>query len=247
MIRTAMAILTYVPEGCGASVSSRLRTMVSSVWETDSPYLIVVVDDHSTDLSHREYLDFLEKTKGTRVVRRGCHGGIARAKNTCLRLLSECKFDVAFIAEDDLCFSPGWKTEYCDAHVKTGIEHFSWSWDDDPGNMWRSVRRINGFNVCETSRVNGSLLSLTPKVIEKVGGFKVMPAPWGHEHTNWTKRIRAVGLTPFFSDIVGSNDYVWPNCFSQYSAISEKEKREFASINEKFANDIEPVYLPLEE
>lgn len=175
------------------------------------------------------------------------HGGISRAKNTCLRVLMESGCDIGFIAEDDIEFLCGWLPWYVDAIQSTGIGHFSWSWDHDPSEQWRCVRRVNGHAIYETSRVNGSFLAFTREAVEKVGGFPILPAPWGHEHTNWTKRMIAAGVCPYFCDIKNSNDYIRMNPNYRHSVVSDEQKREYAAQNEFCIHDLGPIHQPIEE
>ena len=94
--------------------------------------------------------------------------------------------------------------------------------------MRREIRERRGHAVTATTLVNGVLLSFTPHVSHTVGGFKVLPAPWGHEHTHWTSRIIDAGLAPFFADIVDSNLYIGLNRYAAHSAIAAKACPEFA-------------------
>ena len=91
------------------------------------------------------------------------------------------------------------------------------------------------------------LLSFTPEVLEKVGGFKVLPARWGYTHVNWTRRIVRAELAPFTADICESNRYVRINRFGEVSSIGDQEKERCSQENVRSANDFSQIYCALEE
>lgn len=246
IVKHALAILTCSLSRIESDVRSRLPHAIESLVLTDYPGPVFVVDDGSDDARH---LKFLNSLRGRfHVVCRSVNGGISRAKNTCLRLLMQNDIDVGFIAEDDVEFRRGWHEEYLRAHDLTRIKHFSWSWDLDPDQpMKKTVARINHYPVVRTSHVNGLLLSFTPDVIATVGGFKLLPGLWGHEHTNWTQRIIRAGLAPFFADICNSNRFIQMGPYGNVSTISEEEKRKWTEENLDCACDFSELYFPLSE
>src|SRR5579872_1017909 len=93
---TALCILTCVPAEAGDGVGCRLSLAISSLETTDYAGPVVIVDDASTAPVHLRYLELLAE-RGYQVVRRPTRGGIARAKNTCLRVLNELNCEVGFI------------------------------------------------------------------------------------------------------------------------------------------------------
>jgi glycosyltransferase involved in cell wall biosynthesis len=245
-MQTALAILTFVPAGASPGVRRRLPAALASLNESGYSGPVYVVDDGSTDDEHLVYLESLSPS--ITVVRRPENGGISRAKNTCLRVLADMGVDVGFLAEDDIAFFPGWFEAYVTAHHATGIHHFSWAWDQDPsGQMNKEIRQICGYPVLATTLVNGVFLSFTPAVMQQVGGFKILPAVWGHEHTHWTKRIILAGLAPFFADIVDSNYYLGLNAEAVASAIGAADRKKFAMQNLEPAEDLTPLFLPIWE
>jgi GT2 family glycosyltransferase len=247
LMNHALAILTYVPADGDPGLRLRLPFALESLAATGYPGRVFVVDDGSTDGAHRGFLSSVGDSRIT-VIRRPSRGGVSRAKNTCLRILSEQGVDVGFVAEDDIEFRPGWWERYLDAHAKTGISHFSWAWDADPtGPMRKTRRRIGAGTIVQTSRVNGVLLTFTRDVLERVGGFRILPRPWGHTHTNWTRRIIAAGLAPYFADVVDSNEVVRIGPHGVRSAIAEAEKEAWAIDNEAPARELAPLLEPFSE
>ncbi len=241
-----LAILTYVPNSAPPGTRRRLPAALTSLQSSGYAGPLFIIDDHSTDREHVNYLATLSRS--ATVIRRPVHGGIARAKNTCLRVLASAGITLGFLAEDDIRFSPGWLDAYLTAHAATGIHHFSWSWEHNPvGETTREIREIHGHPVVATNFLNGVFLTFTPTVLREIGGFKVLPAEWGHEHTHWTRRIVQAGLAPFFADILHSNRYIGLNEHAAYSAISHHLRPEFARKNLAAADELTPLFLPLQE
>lgn len=249
MIEHALAILTYVPAGRSVNLRKRLPWALKSLEASGYPGPVFIVDDGSTDRRHLATLKRLETFGGRfRVVRRLQNGGVSRAKNTCLRLLAETACHIGFIAEDDVEFHSGWHCSYLAAHAATGIEHFSWAWDRDPsGKMRKSRRTIGGHGVVQSSRLNGALLTFTPRVIERVGGFRLLPGKWGHEHSNWTRRIVMAGLAPFFADVVASNRLIGISPYGRCSAVRAASREAWERENYAPAHDLSRIHFPLAE
>jgi hypothetical protein len=130
------------------------------------------------------------------------------------------------------------------AHARTRIGHFSWTKDVAQRKINRTVL---GYPIMETLDLNGLLLSFTPEVLNKVGGFKVLPARWGYEHINWTRRIVKAELAPFTADICNSNQYVRINPYGAASTLSCEERQSCAQANQQEAYDLSQVYCPLIE
>lgn len=242
----ALSILTYVPYNAHPDVVRRLPAALSSLDRSGYPGRVYVVDDGSTDPDHLRILDHVDGR--FEVVHRRENGGVCRAKNTCIRVLLDAGVDVGFLAEDDVDFRPGWWERYLAAHRATGIEHFSWAWDDDPsGRMRKSMRVVNGFPVVKSSLVNGVLLTFTRNMIEEIGGFRILPGKWGHTHTNWTRRAVAAGLAPWFADVVDSNDVVGVNRYGLHSAVSNEDKARWEHENRPASLELSRLYEPLIE
>ena len=234
-MKIGLAISTYVPEE-QPNLTNRLReTLTSLETSTDFPS-VWVVDDGSTDQGHLAYLAALPSRYRVHYSK---HGGVASVKNRCLELLENC--GIGFLADDDILFSPGWDVNYLNAHICSGIHHFSWA---DSTTSLKTPRIVHNFSVMQTQLLNGAFLTFTSTVLTTVGGFKMMAAPWGHEHTNWTKRIISAGLSPFFVDIRDSNSYISLNRFSSESAVTPAMKQQYAIINEAPSNELTPLYLP---
>ncbi|MCH9020633.1 MAG: cobalamin biosynthesis protein [Proteobacteria bacterium] len=124
---------------------------------------------------------------------------------------------------------------------------FSWAADALIPGMRKSLVTVENGQVVRTSHLNGVLLTLTPAVIDRVGGFQILPGPWGHTHVNWTKRIVKAGLAPFFADVCDSNRYVGINRFGEQSVFSSCEKQRFAAQNRVPAENLSRIHYFVEE
>jgi glycosyltransferase involved in cell wall biosynthesis len=244
-MNTGLAIVTCVPREDSDGIRRRLPAALESLLHSGYPGRVAIIDDGSTDPEHLAFLETLAPAIG--VVRRPSRGGIARAKNTALRILRGTHVDLGFLAEDDIEFFPGWWAVYAEAQKATGIHHFSWAEDDPSGTTRKVVRLIRGCPVVETSRVNGVFLTFTPAVLQVVGGFKILPALWGHEHTQWTRRIIHAGLAPFYADVAHSHRYLGLNANAAFSAIPFADREVYARKNASPAKTLRPLFEPLKE
>ncbi len=239
--RAALSIVTYVDRGRPPSVRDRLRQAVSSLAETSYADPVIIVDDGSNCEEHLSYLEQLARAGRYTVIRRSKNGGTSRARNTCLRALAERDFDVGFLAEDDIIFHDGWDTAYVTAIRRSGIQHFSW-YLNEPAD---EVVACNGLLVKRTSGLLGLLLTLTPCVLETVGGFKVLPHRYGYEHIQWTYRNILAGLAPFPCDIVDSHRYIERS--SLPSSFDPFDVQAGTAINKPGGYVIDRLLEPVEE
>lgn len=233
----ALAILTFVPDKKDR-VLRRLPHLLASLEETAFSGSVVIVDDCSPHPKQREYLKSLNGQY--RVIRRRERGGIARAKNTCLLALRKTNFQFGFIVEDDMEFLPGWWAAYQEAHKLSKISHFSWASDTywSKGKMQKRPVKIERAVVVKATTLNGSFLTVTPQMIERMGGFVVGPHPWGREHINYTLRAINAGFTPFFADVQRSNEVLKLGPYSKNSFIDHAEKQVGNAINRHAATNL---------
>lgn len=234
----ALVIITYSTD----RYIKRLPVAVKSLINSGYPGDVFIVDDGSVNAHHSQYL----RRCKYEVIYREKNGGVSKAKNTALKLLQHYKF--GFIAEDDVLFKSKWWEPYLEAHSITGIHHFSWTWNKEK-DLVRDAQKVNEYFITKTSLVNGCFLTVTPEIIKTVGGFKVLPAKWGHEHTNWTRRIIRAKLAPYFCDILHSNNYI--GLQNVNSVVSDRDKYYFDLSNAEYATSkyvkSNPIKLPLEE
>jgi glycosyltransferase involved in cell wall biosynthesis len=237
---TALAILTYVDSDRPASVRRRLQDAITSLEKTGYRDPVMIVDDGSSCREHLRYLDGLARDGRYEVIRRLANGGISRAKNTCLRAIAEREPRIGFLAEDDILFHEGWDQAYVEAMSRTGVQHFSWYLPDADNQ----VVACNGGLVAATRGILGLLLTFTPDVLARVGGFKVLPRRWGYEHIQWTHRNVIAGFAPFAADIPDSSRFIERNTLP--SSVDDAEMQ--AGLSDNLSGlEVEQLYEPLEE
>jgi glycosyltransferase involved in cell wall biosynthesis len=240
-VRTALAILTYVDRNRPPQVRHRLKSALRSLDRSSFRGRVIVVDDGSTCERHLNYLDRLARSGRYEVIKRPANGGISRAKNTCLRALSERNIEIGFLAEDDILFYEGWDDAYISAMKTSGIHHFSW-YVHTPTD---AIVACNGGLVSASSGLLGLLLTFTRDVLSGVGGFKVLPHRYGYEHIQWTYRTMLAGLAPFPCDIADSHRYVERNTLP--SSLKPADVRLGTEQNRASGYAIERVFEPFAE
>lgn len=116
------------------------------------------------------------------------HGGIAKAKNECLRRLSDC--DHVFLLDDDIFpLRDDWQDQYLKAHKEHNQQVL----------MWMTVR--NGFEknygtISQYKRIQGVLFSLTRQAIDTAGGFNTAYGLYGYTDFGYIDRCKNLGLLP---------------------------------------------------
>ena len=179
----------------------------------DNIHIIIVVDGKIPIIHHnilKKYENIFE------IYYRQTNGGVARTKNTSIRLLMEKKVDVGFLMDDDVEYKDNWLEEYTSVIKDGGIHHMSYCQMPEivhPRNEWKKMGyyqdSINNISIMRHGGGGvGCLLTFTPELINKIGYFKVMKGKYGYEHINFTHRAIYHGLIPFVSDIMNSDKYI---------------------------------------
>jgi len=243
--RLTIALSTYATN---VYVASRLLECIRSLEASGFPGRIIVVDDGSKErrrvrtlTASSEHSTEPARTMPVELYQRSENGGIARCKNSCLKLIEEEPYEIGFLANDDLIFFRDWWVPYVDAIRITKHPHFCWS-DHTKGT---AAFKLNECVVYKTRQLDGHLMTFTPQVIQKVGGFQVCDSKWGWSHKPWTDRINRKFFPSIKKghglDVEGSNKVV---CLQHSpSAITPQEKaagRKVKILEEK-------MYVPLEE
>lgn len=121
--------------------------------------------------------------------------GIAKAKNTCLRMLRGHDF---FFLFDDDCFpmKEGWVELYVDKSTENNCHHLLWNSHAGP---YVPIGETNGIR--EYNAPLGVMLFMTKVALEVVGGMNEEFGIYGNEHIKYTHRMHAAGLTNGFGCI----------------------------------------------
>lgn len=162
-----------------------LRTCVESIVRlTDTPLQLVVADDGGDDGTVQWCRDH-----GIRVIT-GRNRGVAHNKNRGLLALDALGCDPIFIFEDDLIPTEmGWEDQWVLAtslwnHVAfghRGIARTAAAGAGTATDPWVS------------SRATAQLLTISRAAFGVVGYFDPRFEGWGHEHAEWTSRVKRAG------------------------------------------------------
>lgn len=224
-IKMAMAISTYIRPG--DMLEARLavfKQCISSFVASEFPGVLYVVDDGSTIKDH---LAWARELNDPRIVihEKAENGGIAKAKNTCIRLcLENPEVDYFFLSDDDVEFKTAhWYDCYMKAVQATNIPHFSLALAPF-ARKDSTMTIVNNYPILSTPIVNGCFLTGTRQLIQEVGYFKVLPYKYGHEHSNFSTRCRL--LTGGFYDVYDSLDHIdaIPDSLIHHSTVINNEE-----------------------
>ena len=162
-----------------------LERLVESVAElTTSPHRLVVADDGSADGT----VDWC-RDRGLHVVS-GENRGVAWNKNRALFALTQLGCDPLVLIEDDAYPEvPGWEGDWI-----VGTR----SWHHLAYHHPKAARHtVSGAGTPEDPFVSpaasGVCLSVSAEVLERVGFFDSRFRGYGHEHAEWTTRIKRAG------------------------------------------------------
>ena len=199
----------YIPQpehkdysiGIGITTHNRNRLVASTVarlLEVTPNAKVVVVDDASSERV---------KLEGVEVYRFRTNVGIARAKNKCLELLSDC--DHIFLFDDDTYpLVEGWTEPYINSPEHHLMYLFkTWS---DGSNVDGDQIVYQDEHIEAHSNARGCMLYVDRLVLDTVGGMDTGYGKAMHEHLEWTNRIHNAGLTTFKNmDVPGSSRLIY--------------------------------------
>jgi glycosyltransferase involved in cell wall biosynthesis len=248
MKKLGLAVSTYSNERTSPERLIVIKESLDSIIKnTPKDCLLCIVDDGSTNEEHVEYLNE-QKTKGIKIIRRKKNGGVSYAKNIAIRYLMNNEVGLGFLVDDDLIIKdPGFAEHYLKAHLDTGIHHFNLIVKifhppilDNKGNIKKSqIRKMNNTELLVSPLVDGSLLTVTPEMIKKMGYYEIYPHKYGQAHVNYTLRAIHQGFTKKlkFVDAYGSEKYFTNNPLSyNYFADPNVNRKQHARSNAKYLN-----------
>lgn len=200
-------------------------------------YIVIVVDGNIPD-KHTKLLDKYDFNINIKPK----NGGVARIKNTSIRLLLEQNIDIGFLADDDVLYKEGCLEEYCLTIIKGNIHHIGYCQMHPlvhPKNEWKKMGYIkteyNGQKIMKHGGGGvGCWLSFTPELIKKIGYFKVMKGKYGYEHINFTHRCITQKMIPYAMDIIDpirvidhiGFEPIGYNKFNKSHSITEEYRKE---------------------
>jgi Glycosyl transferase family 2 len=183
MMAVGIAIITHERR----SLLERLTASVAEL--TSGPHELVVADDGSLDGSAKWCRDH-----GLRVVS-GVRRGVAWNKNRALFALAHLGCDPLVLLEDDaLPVVRGWERDWIEG---TGAWHHVAC---DPKVLRHAVSGAGTpADPYISPAATGFCMSVSTEVLELVGYFDSRFRGYGHEHAEWTTRIKRAGYG--FSEI----------------------------------------------
>jgi hypothetical protein len=213
----AIFISTYCPANFKDKITQRLPETLRTLRASAYPGDIWIVDDGSTHPLHLKLLDSLPPN--IRVIRHKERGGISRAKNSGILKFREMGYSFGFLSDDDNHFDFGWWETYIHNYEMTGLQHLCWGFGKETKTRLTELGYPPKFSMIGKNTIlSGILMTITQEIIQKVGGFKVLPSPWGFEHLDYTDRIVKAGIIPFGCDILEADRFIRPNVYSNYSS-----------------------------
>ena len=255
-IKIGIAISTFTEENTESKryeiIEKSLNSLREVLDKTSIQTYIVIVVDGQVPEKHNELL----KKYDFNIYHRPENGGVAKAKNTSIRLLLEQNIDIGFLADDDVLYKNNCLEEYCNCILKGKIHHIGFCQMHQlvhPKNEWEKMgyikTQINGQVVMKHGGNGvGCWLSFTPELIKKIGYFKVMPGKYGYEHINFTKRCIHHKIIPFGCDIIDPFTYLdhigfEPDSYNKFNkthSISEQyRKSENAKNKDLFMKNLD--------
>ncbi|HEY7830573.1 MAG TPA: glycosyltransferase [Solirubrobacteraceae bacterium] len=163
---------------------SLLERLIASVAElTDSPHELVVAEDGSEDGSAE-----WAREQGLRVVS-GANRGVAWNKNRALFALARLGCDPLVLLEDDaLPVVDGWERDWIEG---------TRAWHHLACDPKVARHAVSGAGTPTDPFVSpaatGFCMSISAKVLDLVGYFDSRFVGYGHEHSEWTSRIKRAG------------------------------------------------------
>ena len=193
-------------------IRKSLKSLENTIKDTKLNIYIIIVVDGDIPIKHKQLLNefnfncYFKKN----------NGGVARAKNTSIRLLLEQNIDIGFLADDDVLYKKNFMEKYLEVITKGQIHHIGYVQMHPivhPKNEWVKFgyikTKINNIEIMKHGGGGvGCWLSFTPELIKKIGYFKVMEGKYGFEHINFTHRCIHNKIIPHGCDIIDSLDYM---------------------------------------
>lgn len=196
---------------------------------------VIVVDDASVTPV---------RIDGVTVYRFKRNVGIARAKNKCLELLSDC--DHVFLFDDD---TYPIKEDWYEPYIASPEHHLMYLFE-----KWSSGRAVGDDAVLYTDNQHvahchsrGCMLYVDRLALATVGGMDTRYGKAMNEHLDWSMRMHNAGLTSFrYMDVVGSEQLIHSMDQHQEVRTSIENRMTHKDSNEHLLKEAETstAYVP---
>jgi hypothetical protein len=193
--------------GIGITTRNRpecLRSCLEHFAAFGSGDKLVVIDDNSED-AEATRLIISESTAPIAYKYSPVRLGIAKAKNACLSMLSDC--DYVFLFDDDAWpHAYGWADAFIYVNEQNNIGHSMWFLDETPSGEVASslskrlglVSRFGGTHtqMAVTKNALGVALYFSRACLDSVGGYDpTTPHVYGYEHAQMSRRCHMAGFS----------------------------------------------------
>jgi glycosyltransferase involved in cell wall biosynthesis len=187
--------------GIGITTHNRpklIKHVVAQVQAMTPGAKVVVVDDASRVTPQLDRVELYSFKTNV---------GIARAKNKCLELLSDC--DHIFLFDDDTWpLKLGWEQPY----ITSPEHHMAYLFE-----AWANGQAVGDDTIVYQDdkvtahhHARGCMLYVDQVALATVGGMDVGFGKAMNEHLDWSMRMHNAGLTTFrYMDVAGSNDLIY--------------------------------------
>jgi GT2 family glycosyltransferase len=204
-MKTGIAVTTYFDKTSNLKRLAIIDACAKSLAASQPNCRVFWIDDGSPIRDHHERI----KNYGMEIVVRDRNGGIARAKNSSLRVLLDAGCDLLFLADDDLIFHRGWDDAYALAMETMEMEHMAYLVQgmQYKAEAYRGVQIKRGLS----QTTNGCFIAVTRSLIDAIGGFPILPYFYGHEHENFSMRALLSGRVPFYCDLLDAAKHIQLN------------------------------------
>ena len=181
-LKIGIAISTFTEEKTVPKryeiINSSLNSLQKIINETKLKVYVVMVVDGNIPEKHNKILE----QYNFNIFRRKENGGVARTKNTSIRLLLEQNIDIGFLADDDVLYKSECLEKYCNTILLGKIHHMCFCQMHPlvhPKNEWKRFgyieKNYNGVQIMSHGGGGvGCWLSFTPELIKKIGYFRIM-------------------------------------------------------------------------
>lgn len=143
------------------------------------------------DASESDYTEMIARFPFVFYKKSGERLGVAKAKNECIKFLTNC--DHIFLFDDDCCpKNHGWEKVYIEANQSTGVHHFM-HLDDVAGIQ--KVRESEGVSTYQNA--GGVMLYFTKHILNLVGGYDPKFGIYGYEHCQISNRCHSAVPTQY--------------------------------------------------
>ena len=262
-MKIGIAISTYSNQNTNDNrytlINQSLLSLKKNIKHSEYQTYVVIVVDGNVPQKH---IDILKKYPFDIHIKK-INGGVARVKNTSIRLLLEQNINIGFLADDDVLYKKDFLKPYVNSIIKGNILHMGYCQVPEkvhPRKEWESLGYIkteyNGVEVMKHGGKSvGCWLSFTPELIKQIGYFKVMEGKYGYEHINFTLRCIEQKIIPYAIDIINPEEYIshigflpfGPNKFLKTHSLendirikeNNKNKSEYLKDLDKFFQCIE--------